>query len=561
MTCLSTTARPARPLVSVSSDGVQGDERSIRPAISADGRYVAFWSPSTNLVSGDTNGWDDVFVHDRQTGETSRVSVSSEGAQGNAPSRLPDISADGRFVAFDSSASNLILGESSRIGPDIFVHDRQTRETTLISVSSEGILGNRSSTQPSISADGRIVTFHSPATNLVSEDTNEEDDIFVHDRQTGETTRVSISSAGGQASGGSFSINSPALSTNGRFVAFESDTINLINGDTNGVRDVFIHDRETKVTMRVSIDSNGAQVNARSINPALSADGRFVAFYSEATNLVASDTNGEGDFFVHDRGEVLSDELTTIISSVFPFGRAVRVGNLATAFYTIENTGAVTAIGCMIAPLDEVPGADFLYAPVDPVTSVIIGETNSPVDIPAGIAQKFNITFVPSIPIAPIDVQFEVVCTNTPSASITPGVNTLLLSASSTSVSDIVALTSAPNDQVTLPSSTATGAFLIASLNLGASDEITMSADTGNTSLPLNLLVCEFDASIGNCLAVPSSTTTRRINSGEITFYAVFVVGQGTSIPLNPATNRVFARFHDSDDVVRGMTSIGVQVP
>ena len=244
---------------------------------------------------------------------------------------------------------------------------------------------------------------------------------------------------------------------------------------------------------------------------------------------------------------------------VFPLGRAVQVGGLATAFAEVENTMTVTAIGCTITPLTPVPGALFLYAPVDPVTSALIGPANTPVDIPAGTTQKFNITFVPGVALAPIDVQFEVVCANTTVAPIATGINTLLLSASLIPPADMVALTSAPGGIVTLPSPTATEPFLIASLNLGASDLITMSADTGAAGLPLTLLVCEFNASIGNCMAPPSPTTTKTINTGEITFYAVFVVGQGTPIPLNPTINRVFVRFSDSDSVNRGLTGVAVE--
>ena len=166
--------------VSVASDGAQGNGYSYHPSISADGRYVAFESYATNLVSGDTNGYIDVFVHDRQGGGTTRVSVTSDGAQGGTGSWNPSISADGRYVAFMSAASNLVSGDTCC--SDIFVHDRQSGQTTRVSVASDGAQGNNHSWYPSISADGRYVAFHSYASNLVSGDTNSAPDVFVHDR-------------------------------------------------------------------------------------------------------------------------------------------------------------------------------------------------------------------------------------------------------------------------------------------------------------------------------------------------------------------------------------------
>jgi Tol biopolymer transport system component len=283
--------------VSVSSTGTQTDEFSWRHSISADGRYVAFASGATNLVSGDTNGTWDVFVHDRVTGETARVSVSSIGTQADGWSSHTSISADGRYVAFASAATNLVAGDTNGV-EDIFVHNRVTGETARVSVSSTGAQANGSSGPPSISADGRYVAFVSAATNLVSGDTNGVEDIFVHDRVTGETARVSVSSTGAQANDIS---NGSSISADGRYVAFASAATNLVAGDTNGVEDIFVYDRETGETARVSVSSTGAQANDSSDGSSISADGRYVAFSSLATNLVTGDTNGIRNVFLHDR--------------------------------------------------------------------------------------------------------------------------------------------------------------------------------------------------------------------------------------------------------------------
>lgn len=288
--------------VSVDSAGVQGDSSSHTPCISADGRYVAFYSYATNLVPSDTNGWVDVFVHDRQTGQTSRASVDSAGGQGNSDSftHYSSISADGRLVVFHSWATNLVPGDTNG-KTDAFVHDRQTGLTSRVSVDSAGGQGNEHSAWPSISADGRTVAFHSWAANLVPSDTNGDLDVFVHDRQTSQTARVSVDSAGGQGNNESFS---PFISADSRYVTFHSRATNLVPGDTNGYLDVFVYDRQTGQTSRVSVDSAGSQGNNESGAPFISADGRYVAFTSEATNLVPGDTNSSKDVFVRDRGVI-----------------------------------------------------------------------------------------------------------------------------------------------------------------------------------------------------------------------------------------------------------------
>ncbi len=283
--------------VSVSSSGIQGNNLSETPSISSDGRFVAFASHASNLVSGDNNGNQDIFVHDRQTGTTSRVSVDSSGSEGNNRSEFPSISSDGRFVAFHSIASNLVSDDTNVTG-DIFVHDRQTGTTSRVSVDSSGSEGNGRSSFPSISSDGRFVAFDSHASNLVSGDNNSSQDIFVHDRQTGTTSRVSVGSSGSEGNGGS---SFPSISGDGRFVAFFSLASNLVSGDTNGTFDGFVHDRQTGTTSRVSVDSSGSEGNSSSFAASISNDGRFITFYSTASNLVSGDTNGTFDVFVHDR--------------------------------------------------------------------------------------------------------------------------------------------------------------------------------------------------------------------------------------------------------------------
>ena len=287
--------------VSIATGGGQADESSHDPAISADGRYVAFVSYATNLVPQDTNQRNDIFVHDRQTMQTSRVSVVTGGGQASGESHRPAISADGRYVAFESDAGNFVPGNTNQRGrDDIFVHDRQTGQTTRVSEAFGGGPPNGYSRAAAISADGRYAAFQSSASNLVPGNINQgiRNDIFVHDRQTGQTTRVTEALGGGQPNGSS---QDPTMSADGRYVAFESGASNLVPGDTNQHLDIFVFDRQTGLATRVNMATGGAQANDLSMSAVISADGRYVAFYSRATNLVLGDSNQKADIFVHDR--------------------------------------------------------------------------------------------------------------------------------------------------------------------------------------------------------------------------------------------------------------------
>ncbi|UCF79287.1 MAG: PD40 domain-containing protein [Candidatus Eiseniibacteriota bacterium] len=286
--------------VSVDSSGNQANGDASAPFISADGRYVIFQSKASNLVAGDTNLKEDIFLYDRQTNQTTRVSVDSSGNEANGDSWAPSICAAGRYAAFASDASNLVANDGNHM-PDIFVRDCQTGVTTRVSVDSSGNEVNwpaDPSDDPCISADGRYVAFRSSGVNLVSGDTNSAIDVFVHDRQSGATTRVSVKSSGEQVFKNSYR---PSMTTHGRYVAFDSLASNLAPGQTTWNYDAFVHDRQTHETTRVSVDSAGNQGNDMSLSASISADGRFAAFESDATNLVPGDTNGVRDIFVHDR--------------------------------------------------------------------------------------------------------------------------------------------------------------------------------------------------------------------------------------------------------------------
>jgi Tol biopolymer transport system component len=300
--------------VSVSSSETQANGRCYGPAISGSGRFVAFDSLASNLVGGDTNGSEDVFVRDRTNGTTERVSVSTGGGQGNALSIDPAISGDGRYVVFESLASNLVPGDTNARW-DVFVHDRHMNTTTRVSVRSNGQQGNGGSRDAAISANGRYVVFHSSASNLVKGDTNGKRDVFIHDRATGKTKRVSVNSREKQGNGPS---DNAVVSADGRFVAFQSRARNLVKGDTNGSMDVFLRDRKKGTTKRISLNSKERQANGWSGDPSISRNGRFIAFESTAANLVGKDTNKKRDVFLRNRKK----GTTIIISKTSSGGQA-----------------------------------------------------------------------------------------------------------------------------------------------------------------------------------------------------------------------------------------------
>jgi hypothetical protein len=293
--------------VSVGSSGNQANNRSTFAQITPDGRYVVFQSLASNLVSGDTNTKADIFLKDLKTNAIERISVSSSGTQANGESRFAQVTPDGRYVVFQSEASNLVSGDTNGVW-DVFVRDRLLSTTERVSISSSGTQGNNHSVRPSISADGCKIVFHSWATNLVSGDTNGKADVFLHNHCAGHTTqRVSVSSSGTQANDESLF---PKISGNGDVVVFHSLASNLVGGDTNSQRDTFVRVISSSTTERVSVSSSGAQANGPTGYATISYDGSLVVFHGTASNLVTGDTNGVQDVFLRNR----ATSTTTLVS-------------------------------------------------------------------------------------------------------------------------------------------------------------------------------------------------------------------------------------------------------
>lgn len=350
-----TIARVSQATDDTQGNGASGvDYEMYSVSTSNDGRLVAFSSEANNLVAGDTNNRRDVFIRDRDTDAdgiydepgavlTTRASVGYMGAESNGDSYEVSISGDGRYVAFSSDASNLVQGDTNGTR-DVFVYDNWTGGMVRASVSSAGTQGNAMSDQPSISFFGQYVAFRSYANNLVYGDTNDPSDIFVRDLSTNTTALVSISSAGVQSNSDSFT---PAISGDGRFVAFVSNATNLVSNDENSASDVFVHDRLYGPTVVASAkDDSTKPGNGESYEPAISYFGTYVAFISRANNLDPrlTDSNGAADVFMRNT--------TTNATKLISLSYFNEQGNADSYTPTISGYGEYVAFASDASTLD-----------------------------------------------------------------------------------------------------------------------------------------------------------------------------------------------------------------
>ena len=260
----------------------------------------------------------------------------------------------------------------------------------------------------------------------------------------------------------------------------------------------------------------------------------------------------------------------TLVAAVLPSSRSVQVGTTATAFATIINAGAVTATSCGIALLSSIP-ANFSYQTTDPATNALIGTPDTPVDIATGRLQTYVLSLIPIAPIEPIEIEFSFECSNTNPATTIVGVNTLQFTASATPVADIIAMTVGtkgyrPGAVVIPYSDPRWGAFAAATTNLGASASITVSGNTGgNAMLPRTITICQSNPATGACLAAPTSTLTLTIDTNATATFTIFVEDKSVPNPsgagrFDPAADRIYLRFRDQEGIIRGSTSVAVEV-
>lgn len=284
---------------------------------------------------------------------------------------------------------------------------------------------------------------------------------------------------------------------------------------------------------------------------------------SSISNLIGLTTGPDGAlWFVEEGankiGRLLPSPPVTLVSAVLPASRSVEVNATATVFATIINASSVTATACRISPSIGLTGT-FTYQTTSATTNAVTGQPNTPVDIPAGAAQSFVLSFTPTAALAATDVSFNYFCANSDGAAVNSGLNTLLLSASTTPVPDLIALVASSDPGIVdIPSATGTGAFAVATFNLGVAAAITATADTGSATLPVSLTLCQTNPTTGQCLAVPSASVTTTIANGATPTFAVFVAGAAT-VPFAPGSSRIFVRFADTGGTVRGATSVAVR--
>ena len=349
-------------LISVRAAGAgSGSGASLNPVLSTNGQFVAFVSDATNLVAGDLNGRRDVFWRDRGAGVTRLVSRSLSGTSGNGESESPSISPDGRYVAFHSRATNLAAGDTNA-NYDVFVWDSQTDTVTLVSRTAAGRSGAGDSFAPKLSANGRLVAFLSTAGDLAGPDTNNTSDVFLFNLDTSVMTLVSVNL---NLTSGNGSCGVPVMSADGRHVAFLSRASDLVTNDFNTLNDVFVRDLQSGVTRLVSVNAAGTgSGNRLSLDPVISADGRFIAFGSQATDLVAlPDTNNFPDVFLRD----MQLEVTRLVS----------VNRLGTAAGGTGGAGSV--LPASFNPFLSADGTKVLFSSL--AEDLVAGDTNRAQDV------------------------------------------------------------------------------------------------------------------------------------------------------------------------------------
>lgn len=285
-------------LASNGSDGTTGNGYSFSAVLSSDSRYVAFESSSTNLVPDDNNRASDVFIRDLVTGTLEAVSTNPAGATGNGTSMTPTMSGNARYVVFASTAIDLTAAIDTNNAKDVFVRDRQAGATFLVSAAVTGDAANARSWDPCISSDGRYIAYLSDATDLVDEVSVGGTSLVLHDRLLGTTEILDITVTN---QGPNAEVTELVLSADGSVIGFDSSADNLVETPLPETKHVYVYDRKVGQTEVVSVSSTEQPAWSTSRDPSLSADGRYVAFHSQASNLVANDYNGTFDVFVRDR--------------------------------------------------------------------------------------------------------------------------------------------------------------------------------------------------------------------------------------------------------------------
>ncbi len=397
--------------VSLTWDGKQIDGNSVG-FITADAKYVVFTSDGINVESTPSNGGRDnaIYVRDLQTGAIERITKGAGGAypDGTVVGAIP--SYDGRFITYLSDATNLVTDSNGY--RDVMLYDRQTQQTTLISKPVGGGESNGDSGKATISSDGRYIAFHSEASNLVANDTNQKTDVFLYDRLMGTLELVSVSSTGVQGNADS---KEPAICGSGRFVSFTSEATNLVTLPHNGYRQIFVHDRVTKRTF-LGTGTDTFMGNGRAHRSTLSANCSTIGLSTEAANIIVGDTNNARDLFVGDL--VIPADLTT--SKITASG-GFDAGGVVTYTFTLTNIGTETAVVTFNSPIPA--NTTYVSGSVTGATATYNGSENA-VQWSGNVPGEGEVVISYAVTVNAALVDFTII-TNQTDVSYAGGVETL----------------------------------------------------------------------------------------------------------------------------------------
>ena len=597
--------------------GEMSFDQSFSPSISADGRFVAFVSGANNLGVGDNGATtiQDVFLHDRDTSTTTILTPNGVISTFTAPS----VSADGRFVSFSTPDFTLLPAEDLNIFEDVLLYDRATDSLALISREADGTPGNGASLDPSISSDGRVIAFTSSASTFANNGTIAIPDVFAFTASelptadsltinTNEDTPVTITVTGfdpesdpltftietppgnGDISGAApnfvytpnpnfFGTDSFTFSASDDIGPGEPATVSItvigVNdapfalGTGAGVTELVVAQNVPTEIILAGSDVDGDPlaytITSGPTNGALSGTAPDLIYTPDA-NFSGTDSftftvsDGEGASAPVTVTISVEDTVVALFSAVLPTSRSVRVDTTATAFGTLINAGTADALDCTLQPPDTL-AAGFFYQSTDPTTNEPRGEPNVPVNIAAGTAQSFIFGLSPSAEQPATNVAIVFQCANAVAAPSIVGLNTLLLSASIAPVPDLIALGATDTGDGVMRMSNNIGFFTAATINVGSAASIVVSADTGEASLPTSLSLCQTDPVTSVCINPTAPTTGPvmvEIEANDTPTFAVFATAS-EAIALDPANNRVFLRFTDELNEVRGATSVAVE--
>ncbi len=528
--------------------GTQSSFAAANPSLSADGRFVAFDSASA-LVAEALNGSSGVYVRDLFQNTTQLLSRTPSGAFPNHESMDPVISADGGFVAFVSRATDIVPGAPGIAGvANIFYINRNTLVSQLVSNN-----GNADSSRPAISGNGALVGFDSEATSLVNLDFNSSPDAFLWTAVTDTVELISRLPHGESPNGASFDVS---LNEDGTLVLFRSSADILVPADSNGADDIFLLNRNDGSVTRVNVAEDGTEADSAAFNPGLSADGNTVVFWSYASTLSTEDATGHSDVFIRNLGMAVPQPV--VHASVLPSSRSAQVNEPITIFASM----VTTEIGneCQIE-LSSVIDAKLSFQRTDPQTNELIGWKDQPVYLRPGVPMSFAISLTAFSPIEPQEVQFGFVCNTGFPAPALITVNTLLFSASTEPVLDIVALSATihNNGIVDIPNTENFGVFSAANVNLGTPGNVTASLVVIGDPVD-EALLCPTVFETGACLQSPSESSRVFLGENETSSFGIFVRSE-SPIAFDPGRNRVMLIFTDDNGVVRGRTSVAINGP